>query len=158
MHTHSVTITPNPATPRQTRSMSRSASHSSSAPSASSDYVRSLEKQLAESQKRIRELEHDNGELHVHCICARDIISQQQNQLHAKAASKGTRTKRTAVEARVLNFEEGCQEIEQLRQEAHVKDQRQTAEVARKSAGEQERRKRRADRSLNFTGLLNKSR
>ncbi|KAF8467489.1 hypothetical protein DFH94DRAFT_296996 [Russula ochroleuca] len=86
------------------------------------------------------------------------VVTRLQNQLQAKEKRRGTHTKRTQVEARVLTSEEGRLELQQLREEAHLKEQRQAEDVARKATEDQARHERRADNSRVFTGPLNNKR
>ena len=62
------------------------------------------------------------------------------------------------VEARVLTSEEGHLELQQLHEEARLKEQRQAKDAARKATEDQARRNQRADNSRIFTGPLNKTR
>ena len=74
------------------------------------DYVHSLEEQLAEANRRIKELKCDKDILTVHCISARDVVTQQQKKLYLRTKSKGTLSnmRGITVAARVLTSEEGC--------------------------------------------------
>ena len=150
------------STQRQTRSLSRSLSRSQShasdsrhgstpSTSTSSDHVKALE-------KRVEELEKASEEWRTHCHFMNGIVLQLQSQLQAKEKKRGTHAKRTQVEARVLTSEEGRLELQQLREEARLKEERQAEEAARKATEDDARRKRRADFSRIFTGTLNKSR
>ena len=58
----------------------------------------------------------------------------------------------------MLTSEEGHLELVQLHEQVRLKEQQQAKDTARKAAGDQERRKRRADITVVFTGPLNKSR
>ena len=149
----------------QTRSVSRSASCTSSrgytTQSVTSEHVKVLKEtreELKAAQKRIEELENSSGELRTHCHFMHGLVTQLQNQLQAKGKKRGTHAKRTTVEARVLTSEEGRLELQQLREEARQKEHRQAEETARKATEDDARRKRRADHSRVFTGPLNKSR
>jgi hypothetical protein len=158
------------STQRQTRSLSRSLSQSlshhastpSTSQSVSSEYARMLERRIEElekaSERRIEELEKSSEEWRTHCHFMKGVISQLQNQLNAKEKKKGTHAKRTQVEARVLTSEEGRLELQQLREEARLKEERQAEDAARKATEDEARRKRRADGSRVFTGPLNKTR
>jgi hypothetical protein len=141
MQIHPVFIMPNPIL-RQTQSMSCPVSRSASLTSAilSMDYVHSLEEQLAEAKRHIKELKHDKDILTVHCISAQDVVIQQQKKLYLRTKSKGTlsNTRGTTVAARVLTSEEGHHELEQLQEVVCLKGQQQVEETARKSAEEQE--------------------
>jgi hypothetical protein len=86
------------------------------------------------------------------------IVTQYQSQLQAKEKKRGTHAKKTQVKARVLTSEEGRLELQQLREEARLKEQRQLEDAARKATEDDARRKRRADGSRVFTGPLNKTR
>lgn len=143
---------------RQTRSLSRSLSQSlsrhgstSSTQSVSPEYVKLLEERLKDSQK-------SNDEWRTHCHFMYGVITQLQNQLQSKGKKKGTHAKRTQAEARVLTSEEGRLELQQLREEVRLKEERQAEEAARKATEDEARRKRRADASRIFTGPLNKAR
>ena len=134
------------------QSLSRSASVTSSVTqSASSENFKRLE-------KRIEELESSSGEWRTHCHFLHGEVTRLRNQLQAKEKRRGTHAKRTQVEARVLTSEEGRLELQQLREEARLKEQRQAEDAARKATEDQARRNRRADNSRIFTGPLNKTR
>ena len=161
MRLHSTPLPTVNAPRRQTRSASRSASCSaslSSAQSAPSEREKLLEAQLSDARKRILELEDSSGEWRTHSHFLRDLVVQLQGQLQSKEKRKGTHAKRTQVEARVLTSEEGRLELQQLREEARQKEQRQNEDAARKASEDDARRKRRADISRVFSGSLNKSR
>ena len=96
--------------------------------------------------------------LEVHLSLVRNIVKQLQTQVQAKESRKGNHMKRANVEARVLTSEEGRLELEQLREQVRLKEQQQAEDTARKAAGDQDRRKRRADITVVFAGPLNKSR
>ena len=117
-----------------------------------------LEKCAEELEKRIEELEKASEEWRTHCRFLAGVILQLQNQLQAKEKKRGTHAKRTQVEARVLTSEEGRLELQQLREEARMKEEWQAEEAAWKATEDEARRKRRADSSLIFTGPLNKTR
>ena len=106
------------ASRRQTRSVSRSLSSSSTTQLASSEHVKALEEQLKNAQKQINELE---SEWRTHCHFMSGLVSQLQNQLQAKEKKKGVHAKRTHIESRVLTSEE-----------AHLKEQQLVKETARK--------------------------
>ena len=86
------------------------------------------------------------------------LVTQLQNQLQAKEKKRGVHAKKIQFEARVLTSEEGRLELQQLREEARLKEQRLLEDAARKAAEDGARRKRRADRSRIFAGPLNKTR
>jgi hypothetical protein len=153
---------------RQTRSVSRSLSRSTSimqSAAVSLEHVKALEEQLRDTQERLKDtqesvdkLKSTSEEWKTHCHFMYGVVSQLQNQLQAKEKKKGTHAKRTQVEARVLTSEEGRLELQQLREEARLKEQRQIEETTRKATEDEARRKRRADCSRVFTGALNKAR
>ena len=146
------------------RSLSRSASITQSAPPEHvtieflEEKLKDTQQQLKDAQDNISNLENVSAEWRMHCIFMCGVVSQLQNQLQAKDRKKGTLTKRTQVEARVLTSEEGRLELQQLREEARLKEQQHVEEMARKTTEDDARRKRRADGSRIFTGGLNKTR
>jgi hypothetical protein len=144
---------------RQTRSVSRQLSRSSSATQVvSPEYVTILEARLQDANKRNQELESSAAEWRTHCHFMCGLVTQLQSQLQAKEKKRGVHAKKIQVEARVLTSEEGRLEMQQLREEARLKEQRQLEDAARKDAEDDARRKRRADGSRIFAGPLNKTR
>ena len=124
----------------------------------SPEYVTILEARLQDANKRNEELEASAAEWRTHCHFMRGLVIQLQSQLQAKEKKRGVHAKRIQVEARVLTSEEGRLELQQLREEARLKEQRQLEDAARKAAEDDARRKRRADGSRTFSGPLNKTR
>jgi hypothetical protein len=86
------------------------------------------------------------------------LVTQLQNQLQAKEKRQGTHTKRTTANARVLTSKEGRLELQQLHEEAHLKEHRQSEETAWKATKDEARCKRRANHLRVFGGALNKAR
>jgi hypothetical protein len=138
--------------------LSRSASHSTSTQSVSSERLKALEEKLENAQTRIQELKASSDEWRTHCHFVCGVVTQLQTQLQTKEKQKGTQAKRTQVESRVFTSEEGHLELQQLREEARLKEQRQAETAARKATEDDARRKRRADCERVFTGPLNKTR
>jgi hypothetical protein len=104
------------------------------------EHVKALEEQLRDTQERLKDtqesvdkLKSTSEEWKTHCHFMYGVVSQLQNQLQAKEKKKGTHVKRTQVEARVLTSEEGRLELQQLREEARLKEQRQIEETTRKA-------------------------
>ena len=120
----------------------------------------SLDERLAASEKRNEELQHEVEKLKAHCILSGGVITRLQKRVNRKENKRksSARAKKTTGEARVLTSEQGRQELQQLREESQQKEMRQHAELARKATEDKARRKRRADPTHTFTGLLNKSR
>jgi hypothetical protein len=164
MHVSTVQVNtfPCPPLPRprhyQTRSVSRSVSRSTSTQSASSERLKALEEELENAQKRNQELEASSDEWRTHCYFLSGVVTQLQNQAQTKEKRRGTQAKRIQVESRVLTSEEGRLELQHLREEIHLKEQRQAETTARKATEDDARRKRRADSERVFTGPLNKTR
>lgn len=85
----------------------------------------SLEKELVESQKQVKELKYRNDVLETCCHFMGWVAAWQQKQLHAKATRKGTWSKKMVAEARVLTSKEGCLELEQIHEGVCLKKQQQ---------------------------------
>ena len=126
--------------------------------SSYADSSKSSEEQLKRHIKDLEDtLEHKNyviQGLESQCHLSGKVITQLQGQLHTKEAKKGTSAHTKPIGARVLTSEEGCQELEQLRMEAHQKEQQQAEVAACKAANDNARRKQRADHTHLFSGPL----
>jgi hypothetical protein len=141
--------TPVHSAPRQTRSMvAQCISQSASLSMTPATSFKSPEEQLLDAKRRIQELEdtqrhliYMNQGLQSQLQLSGKIITQLQGQLHAKETKKGSSVRARTSGARVLTAEEGREEIEQLHQEAHQKEQCQAEEAARKFADDNARRK-----------------
>ncbi|KAH9031193.1 hypothetical protein EDB84DRAFT_1271110 [Lactarius hengduanensis] len=125
-----------------------------------------IEEQLSDSKKHIQELTEtlnaalaEIDTLRTHCYFAGGVISCQQKQLFLRDNKKRSsrHVKKTNDEARVLTAGEGHQQLQQLQEEAELKEQLWQQEVARKAADDEARRKRWADHTHTFTGSLNRS-
>ena len=81
------------------------------------------------------------------------VITQLQNQLQSKGKKKGTHMKRTQAEARVLTSEEGRLELQQLCEEACLKEVQQAEEAAQKATEDEAPCKRWADASVKNTSV-----
>jgi hypothetical protein len=110
--------------------------------------MKTLEGQLKEtqqcmqdSQKQIQDLEASVAEWRTHCHFMHGVMLQLQTQLQAKEKKKGTHAKRTQVEACALTLEEGCLELQQLCEEARLKQQQQLEDAAWKAMEDNTRHK-----------------
>src|SRR5260370_32349706 len=91
---------------------------------------------------------------------SRGVITCLQKKANHKQSKKKTtvQAKKSTRDMRVLTSKEGCQEMQQLHEEAQQKETHQNEEQAQKAANDQAQHKCRADLSHTFTGPLNKSR
>lgn len=85
-------------------------------------------------------------------------LLQLQSWLQAKYKKWGTYAKRTQVEARVFTLKEGCSKLQQLCEEACIKEQYQHDDAVWKATENNACHKWRADGSHIFIGPLNKIR
>ena len=118
-----------------------------------------VKEQLAASEKRNKELQHEVERLKTHCVLLGGVITHLQKKVNTKETKKKSSAyaKKTTGEARVLTSKEGHQELQQLCEESWQKEMRQNAELAWKAAEEQAQREHRANPTHIFIGLLNKS-
>ncbi|KAH9044035.1 hypothetical protein EDB83DRAFT_2317905 [Lactarius deliciosus] len=126
-----------------------------SVPLPSAD-THTLQQQLSDAQRWVKELKDENDKLMTHCHFASWVVSRQQKQLHVKATRKGTQSNVRAIKSRVLTAKDGRLEIECRHAEECLKGQQQKEDTAQKAAEEQERCERRADNSRTFAAPLNK--
>ena len=119
----------------------------------------SVEEQLAASEKRNEEFQHEVERLKAHCVLSGVIITCLQKKVNMKETKKKSSAcaKKTTGEARVLTSKEGHQELQQLCEKSWQKEMHQNAELAWKAAEGQAWREHRADPTHTFTGPLNKS-
>ncbi|KAI9431617.1 hypothetical protein H4582DRAFT_2062591 [Lactarius indigo] len=127
----------------QTRSMSWSASYFP--PVTSTLGPQLMEEQLSDSKQKIEALTEslnavlaEIDTLHTHCYFANRVISSQQKQLFLRD-NKKKHAKKTNNKSRVLTAEEGCQQMQQLQEEAETKEQHRQQELAWKAADDEAR-------------------
>jgi hypothetical protein len=104
------------------------------------------DEQLTESERWVQELQAqleaaqaETDTLWTHCYFASGVISCQQKQLYSREAKKQGSgcAKKINVEARVLTSEEGHQELQQLHEDAHMKEQHCQQDLAQKAVGDE---------------------
>jgi hypothetical protein len=101
---------------------------------------------LTESEQRVQELQAqlnaaqaEIDTLQTHCYFSSGVISCQQKQLYSRDAKKRGSgcAKKINVKARVLTSQEGCQELQQLCEDAQLNEQHHQQDLAQKAVGDE---------------------
>jgi hypothetical protein len=101
---------------------------------------------LTESEQRVQELQAqlnaaqaEIDTLQTHCYFSSGVISCQLKQLYSRDAKKRGSgcAKKINVKARVLTSQEGCQELQQLCEDAQSKEQHHQEDLAQKAVGDE---------------------
>ncbi|KAF8839935.1 hypothetical protein BDN67DRAFT_981454 [Paxillus ammoniavirescens] len=147
-------------------SASRALSQSATPLAIAHDELKLAAERLREAEDKVRELEEENkllknvnGVAETHCYFAGKMVAHLQWKLNSKETNKGKRhyVKKVNTSACILTLEKGRAELQQLREQEELKEQKEAEVKVKKVVEEQAQQERRADHSCLFMGTLNKT-